>query len=147
MTLPGIGPKTASWIVRNWMNSDAVAILDIHIVRAGMLMNLYCQGGRVERHYLEIEAKIRRAGDRVNRPDFRSKRVGLVDDANYTASSRTAVGRSSIEDSKCPACPRRASPDASDLNGRLGIRAFAASTPFRPKIRNARLCAAATSDA
>src|ERR1700677_606042 len=57
MTLPGIGPKTASWTVRNWMNSDAVAILDIHIVRAGMLMNLYCQGEHVERHYLEMEAK------------------------------------------------------------------------------------------
>lgn len=33
-TLPGIGPKTASWIVRNWTNSDDVAILDVHILRA-----------------------------------------------------------------------------------------------------------------
>jgi N-glycosylase/DNA lyase len=53
----GIGPKTASWIVRNWMDSDAVAILDIHIVRAGQLMNLFRQSERVERHYLQMEEK------------------------------------------------------------------------------------------
>src|SRR5579862_888133 len=41
MQLPGIGPKTASWIVRNWLNSSEVAILDVHIVRAGQLMNLF----------------------------------------------------------------------------------------------------------
>jgi len=28
-------------IVRNWLNSNEVAILDIHIIRAGQLMNLY----------------------------------------------------------------------------------------------------------
>ena len=32
-TLPGIGPKTASWIVRNRTGSDDVAIIDIHIAR------------------------------------------------------------------------------------------------------------------
>ena len=30
-TLTGIGPKTASWVVRNHYGSDDVAILDIHI--------------------------------------------------------------------------------------------------------------------
>lgn len=57
MRLPGIGPKTASWIARNWTGSDEVAILDIHIVRAGMFMNLYHQDERVERHYLQMEQK------------------------------------------------------------------------------------------
>jgi thermostable 8-oxoguanine DNA glycosylase len=57
MLLRGIGPKTASWIVRNWMDCDSVAILDIHIVRAGMLMNLYRQGERVDTHYLQMEEK------------------------------------------------------------------------------------------
>ncbi|MCG7509195.1 endonuclease III domain-containing protein [Mesorhizobium retamae] len=33
-TLPGVGPKTASWVVRNRRDSDQVAILDVHIVRA-----------------------------------------------------------------------------------------------------------------
>jgi N-glycosylase/DNA lyase len=57
LTWPGIGPKTASWIVRNWLNSDAVAILDIHVVRAGMLMNLYRHDEQVEKHYLQMEEK------------------------------------------------------------------------------------------
>jgi thermostable 8-oxoguanine DNA glycosylase len=34
LCLPGIGPKTASWITRNWLESDNVAIIDIHIFRA-----------------------------------------------------------------------------------------------------------------
>ena len=28
VALPGIGPKTASWVVRNWRSSDHVSILD-----------------------------------------------------------------------------------------------------------------------
>ena len=55
MELPGIGPKTASWIVRNWSGSDEVAILDIHIVRAGLLMNLFTQSDHVEKNYTEME--------------------------------------------------------------------------------------------
>ncbi|HET9342855.1 MAG TPA: hypothetical protein VFO25_08080 [Candidatus Eremiobacteraceae bacterium] len=31
--LPGVGPKTASWIVRNRFGCDDIAILDVHIVR------------------------------------------------------------------------------------------------------------------
>ncbi len=57
MRLPGIGPKTASWIVRNWLGSNEVAILDIHIVRAGRLMNLYSITDRVESHYFEMERR------------------------------------------------------------------------------------------
>ena len=34
MGLPEVGPKTASWITRNWLHSDRVAIIDIHIHRA-----------------------------------------------------------------------------------------------------------------
>ena len=57
MTFPGIGPKTASWIVRNWSGSDEVAILDIHIVRAGLLMNLFSRDERVEKNYREMEQR------------------------------------------------------------------------------------------
>lgn len=57
MAFSGIGPKTASWIVRNWMNSDAVAILDIHIYRAGLLMKLYSRDEQVGRHYLHMEKR------------------------------------------------------------------------------------------
>ena len=34
--LPGIGPKTASWIVRNRFACDHVAIIDVHVHRAGI---------------------------------------------------------------------------------------------------------------
>jgi N-glycosylase/DNA lyase len=37
LTIDGIGLKTASWITRNWLRSDRVAILDIHLLRAGKL--------------------------------------------------------------------------------------------------------------
>jgi len=56
MQLPGIGPKTASWIARNWMDADDVAILDIHIMRIGQAIGLFPRELTVERHYLELEA-------------------------------------------------------------------------------------------
>lgn len=57
MALPGVGPKTASWVVRNWLGSDQVAILDIHVVRAGLLMNLFSPEDDVARDYPSMEAK------------------------------------------------------------------------------------------
>ncbi len=53
--IPGIGFKTASWIARNWLNADDVAILDIHILRAGVLARFLDARLTVERHYLELE--------------------------------------------------------------------------------------------
>lgn len=53
--LPGIGPKTASWIARNWMDADDVAILDIHIMRIGQAIGLFPRELTVERHYCELE--------------------------------------------------------------------------------------------
>lgn len=55
MSTPGIGPKTASWIARNWCDADDVAILDIHILRAGRLGGFFHSGLSVERHYLQLE--------------------------------------------------------------------------------------------
>jgi thermostable 8-oxoguanine DNA glycosylase len=57
MALPGVGPKTASWIVRNWLGSDQVAILDVHVVRAGLLMNLFSPQDDVRKNYPCMEAK------------------------------------------------------------------------------------------
>ena len=54
-TLKGIGPKTASWVVRNWRDSDRVAILDIHIIRACEHLGLFEPGWKVDRHYLAME--------------------------------------------------------------------------------------------
>lgn len=57
MTIPGIGPKTASWITRNWLGSDEVAILDIHIIRAGLLIGLFDRAQAVPRDYEAMEAR------------------------------------------------------------------------------------------
>lgn len=53
--IKGVGLKTASWIARNWLNADDVAILDIHIYRAGILGGFFDEMHSVERHYLELE--------------------------------------------------------------------------------------------
>lgn len=56
LTVGGIGLKTASWITRNWLNSDNVAILDIHILRAGILAGFYDQKiDNLDRNYLLLE--------------------------------------------------------------------------------------------
>ncbi len=55
LSIPGIGFKTASWIARNWLDADDVAILDIHILRAGALAGFFTPGLTVERHYLQLE--------------------------------------------------------------------------------------------
>lgn len=55
LQIPGIGYKTASWIARNWLRADDVAILDIHIVRFGLAIGLFSPELTVERHYQELE--------------------------------------------------------------------------------------------
>jgi N-glycosylase/DNA lyase len=57
VSLPGIGLKTASWIVRNWLDASEVAILDIHIIRAGRFMGLFDSSMRIERDYIEMEQR------------------------------------------------------------------------------------------
>ena len=53
--LPGIGPKTASWIVRNHRGSDAVAIIDVHILRAGRHVGLFPSSWQPQQHYVQLE--------------------------------------------------------------------------------------------
>lgn len=55
LDVPGIGYKTASWVARNWLDADDVAILDIHILRAGLLGKFFESNLTVERHYLQLE--------------------------------------------------------------------------------------------
>lgn len=55
ISLPGIGPKTASWVVRNWRGSDQVSILDVHIIRACRALGIFQPSWRVERHYSLME--------------------------------------------------------------------------------------------
>jgi N-glycosylase/DNA lyase len=60
MALPGVGPKTASWIARNWLDADDVAILDIHVLRAGALTGFLDSSLRVDRDYLALESQFLR---------------------------------------------------------------------------------------
>ncbi|MHB8355455.1 MAG: 8-oxoguanine DNA glycosylase [Vulcanimicrobiaceae bacterium] len=56
-TLPGVGYKTASWIVRDWHACDDVAIIDIHIERACRALAVFQPQMRVARDYLEMEGR------------------------------------------------------------------------------------------
>jgi thermostable 8-oxoguanine DNA glycosylase len=53
--LPGVGLKTASWIVRNYRASDAVAIIDIHVLRAGRLAGVFSPDLEPARDYRRLE--------------------------------------------------------------------------------------------
>jgi thermostable 8-oxoguanine DNA glycosylase len=54
-SIDGIGLKTASWITRNWLDSDEVAVLDIHILRAGCIMKLFPADANLGRDYKGLE--------------------------------------------------------------------------------------------
>lgn len=57
MTLPGVGPKTASFIVRNYRASDNVAILDVHLVRCLKYAGLFASNDSTARSYFSMEQK------------------------------------------------------------------------------------------
>ena len=58
MALPGVGPKTASAIVRGWSASEEIAMIDVHLLRVGQVIGLFSRKLTVERHYLEAEARL-----------------------------------------------------------------------------------------
>lgn len=57
LKINGVGPKTAGWVARNYLDADDVAILDIHLIRAGILCDLFEPAQKVERDYFEMEAR------------------------------------------------------------------------------------------
>lgn len=57
MTVEGIGPKTASWVTRNFLDSENVAIIDIHIYRAGILGGWFSKKMNLQKDYFEMEKK------------------------------------------------------------------------------------------
>jgi len=54
---PGIGLKTASWIVRNWYTSDEVAVIDIHLHRAGLLAGFFDLTNSLPKDYRIMERR------------------------------------------------------------------------------------------
>jgi N-glycosylase/DNA lyase len=57
MAFEGIGPKTASWIVRNHLGSDEVAIIDVHVLRACRRMSLFPDEISLPRDYEALEER------------------------------------------------------------------------------------------
>ncbi|HEX5406611.1 MAG TPA: hypothetical protein VFX16_30430 [Pseudonocardiaceae bacterium] len=53
--LPGVGPKTASWIVRNRIRANDVAVIDIHIRRAGVFAGVFDRQWCLPRDYPAFE--------------------------------------------------------------------------------------------
>jgi thermostable 8-oxoguanine DNA glycosylase len=53
----GVGLKTASWITRNWLGSDSVAIIDVHIWKAGVLAGIFSFGDKPSAHYERMEGR------------------------------------------------------------------------------------------
>jgi N-glycosylase/DNA lyase len=55
LKLPGVGPKTASYVVRNYMRSDEVAVLDVHITRASKMLRLFPESADPQKQYFQLE--------------------------------------------------------------------------------------------
>lgn len=53
----GIGLKTASWVTRNFLDSQNVAILDVHIFRAGVLAGVFSPNDSIQCHYRRMEKR------------------------------------------------------------------------------------------
>jgi len=74
----GFGLKTASWVVRNWFGADDVAILDIHIHRAGLLAGFLSPSHKLPRDYLVMEERFLKFSDKLGvRPAFLDATIWL----------------------------------------------------------------------
>jgi len=51
----GIGPKIASWITRNYLASEKVAVIDIHVYRAGLLAAVMEPSCSISKDYERLE--------------------------------------------------------------------------------------------
>jgi N-glycosylase/DNA lyase len=56
MQLPGFGPKTASWAARNHTGSEQLAVIDIHVHRAGLTAGVFEETWTLPRDYLRFES-------------------------------------------------------------------------------------------
>jgi N-glycosylase/DNA lyase len=65
LSFRGIGPKTASWITRNWLGSDSVAIIDIHLYRAGVLAGFFAPNQSISERYYSLEASFLTFASRI----------------------------------------------------------------------------------
>lgn len=68
--LPGVGLKTASWVVRNVRRSHDVAVLDVHLMRAFQQMRAFPVEMNPQRDYLRLEAKFLRISYAMGVPAY-----------------------------------------------------------------------------
>lgn len=88
LALPGFGLKTASWVTRNWLDSDAVAILDVHVQRAGILAGIFSLGDDVRRDYVRMESTFKDFAQAIG------ERASFLDHVIWTQMrTLSAVGR------------------------------------------------------
>ncbi len=66
--ISGIGYKTASWIARNWLDAQDIAILDIHIHRAGIIAGIFTPNDDVTKDYLRMEESFIGLADGIGIP-------------------------------------------------------------------------------
>lgn len=64
----GIGLKTGSWITRNWFSSNVVAVLDVHIYRAGVIAGVFRLSDSIARDYLSMEERFLIFAQRIDVP-------------------------------------------------------------------------------
>ena len=83
LQIPGVGLKTASWIVRNWLNADDIAIIDIHIHRAGVLMDLFSPNEEITKNYLSMESRFIQLAEAIDIP------TSVLDNIIWTEIRRT----------------------------------------------------------
>lgn len=57
LQIPGVGPKTASWIVRNRIPGARVAIIDVHILHAGWITGFFPKSWMPQKHYDRLEER------------------------------------------------------------------------------------------
>ena len=69
--ITGIGPKTASWIVRNHLGSDDVAILDVHITRAAVAAGVFPKSADPTRNYFKLEQRFLEFCTAIDEPSSR----------------------------------------------------------------------------
>ena len=56
LTVPGIGMKTASWILRNYFDLESIAIVDVHVKRAGIAAGFFKPSWNLQADYDLYEA-------------------------------------------------------------------------------------------
>ena len=101
--LPGVGRKTASWIVRNHRGSNAVAIIDVHILRAARHIGLFPPSWSPQKHYTQLESAFVDFANALDVPT--SVLDALIWDymrrlpVRTTARATAARGRTSMRDS------------------------------------------------